>query len=110
VTTEELVHGVRLTCIRCDTTFRAGGVARIEPPDPPERPTRYSCPYCGDKSRPRTYQQTSRTGYYVFVLLLIFFFPLCWLGFFIREQRVRCRGCGIQLGRSGGWRDWPDYD
>lgn len=55
------------------------------------------CEYCGSTARPRITSQISEGGWVVFVILLILFFPLCWIGLLMTETRVRCADCGARL-------------
>ncbi len=59
-------------------------------------------PYCGSRERPYWRQQISSGGWVVFAVLLVLFWPLCFLGLFIKDVRS-CYECGIQfeLGVAG---------
>jgi DNA-directed RNA polymerase subunit RPC12/RpoP len=52
------------------------------------------CPYCGSDAEPYHSEQMAQIGWVVFGVLLLVFFPLCWLGFFIKERYVQCPDCG----------------
>jgi DNA-directed RNA polymerase subunit RPC12/RpoP len=56
------------------------------------------CDYCGSSARPYYVSKISEAGWITFVILLIFFFPLCWIGLLITETDVRCHDCGARLG------------
>ncbi len=58
----------------------------------------FSCPFCKASTPPIIKNQISQTGWMVFVLLLIFCFPLCWIGLFIRDDYRVCLSCGMKLG------------
>ena len=55
------------------------------------------CDFCGSNARPRVRSEVSEGGWVTFALLLIFFFPLCWLGLLMTETRVTCIDCGERL-------------
>ncbi len=59
------------------------------------------CPYCAHVGMPRRKKQMSAVGWVLFIVLLLFCLPLCWLPFVMssmQEEEIRCRGCGIKLG------------
>jgi hypothetical protein len=56
------------------------------------------CPYCHMKAPPLIRSKVSTGGWVTFVVILILFFPLCWIGLLIRESYYVCSRCGIQLG------------
>lgn len=58
----------------------------------------FRCPFCGSDSAPRVRKQISQTGWVVFVLLLLFCFPLCFIGLLIKEDYRQCYECGMKLG------------
>lgn len=57
----------------------------------------FVCPYCRTTLPPRITHRTSPAGWFIFALLLIFCWPLFWIGFFFQEEVCRCRQCGRQL-------------
>lgn len=61
------------------------------------RPERVECPYCDSTARPRSAWVISQTGWIIFAVLLIFFFPLCWVGLLMTEPEYRCSDCGARL-------------
>ena len=62
------------------------------------RPQRVECPYCDSTERPRSAWVISQSGWIVFIIvLLLFFFPLCWLGLLMTEPEYRCSDCGAKL-------------
>ncbi|MCI0457633.1 MAG: LITAF-like zinc ribbon domain-containing protein [Gemmataceae bacterium] len=58
----------------------------------------FSCPYCGTDELPWQRSEISGAGWAVFVILLLFCFPLFWIGFFIKDTYRICARCGIRLG------------
>lgn len=55
------------------------------------------CHYCGSTALPYQTSVISSGGWVVFVLLLIFFFPLCWIGLLMTESQFKCADCGARL-------------
>jgi hypothetical protein len=60
----------------------------------------FACPYCHTTARPLVRTKVSVEGWMVFAGLLLFFFPLCWLGLRMKENVRLCRECGRHLGSS----------
>lgn len=58
----------------------------------------FQCPFCHTQQPPYVQSQISTAGWVLFVVLLIFCFPLCIIGLFIKENYRVCSGCGIKLG------------
>ena len=59
-----------------------------------------TCPYCQHEGAPMISQRISAAGWVVFVVLLIFCIPLCWLPFVIdafKEDERSCASCGEEL-------------
>jgi len=56
------------------------------------------CPNCRTQVIPRFVRKIAPAGWIVFAVLLISFFPLFWLGFFIKEDRKICPICGTRVG------------
>jgi DNA-directed RNA polymerase subunit RPC12/RpoP len=61
------------------------------------RPERIECHRCDSTARPYTSWVISQSGWVVFVVLLILFFPLCWIGLLMTEPEYRCADCGARL-------------
>lgn len=55
------------------------------------------CDFCGSTARPYVRTVISEGGWMMFVVLLIFFFPLCWIGLLMTESRVYCIDCNRRL-------------
>jgi DNA-directed RNA polymerase subunit RPC12/RpoP len=64
---------------------------RVDLPDDVE------CDYCGTTRRPYITSVTSDAGWITFIVLLLVFFPLCWVGLLMTETRVTCSDCGRRL-------------
>ncbi|MCS7079026.1 MAG: hypothetical protein NZ585_03115 [Chloracidobacterium sp.] len=58
----------------------------------------FVCPYCQTNLPPRLISRVSTAGWITLVVLLLFCWPLFWIGFLIREERCVCRVCGGRLG------------
>lgn len=60
--------------------------------------TRYvECSRCGSTAEPYQTTVISDGGWVMFVILLILFFPLCWIGLLMTETRYTCADCGARL-------------
>jgi DNA-directed RNA polymerase subunit RPC12/RpoP len=55
------------------------------------------CPYCGNRAPALLRNKTATAGWIIFVVLLIIFFPLCWIGFFFQEPYYVCAYCGSKI-------------
>jgi lipopolysaccharide-induced tumor necrosis factor-alpha factor len=58
----------------------------------------FECPYCHTTYPPVTRSQISTAGWIVFVILLLFCLPLCFIGLFIKEEYRVCSECGNRIG------------
>jgi hypothetical protein len=73
----------------------------VEPPSSPPQPLRRSgCPCCGCRDRPFCSSRISTGGWVVFAVLLVFFFPLFWIGLLMKDTFYHCRRCGYCFGRA----------
>ena len=68
-------------------------------PHPPQI-LELECPYCKAKAPPFVRSKVSAAGWVFFVVVLILFFPLCWIGLFIRDDYYVCARCGMVLSRT----------
>lgn len=55
------------------------------------------CEYCGSTTSPHRRTEISQAGWITFALLLVFFFPLFWVGLLITETQWFCADCGRRL-------------
>lgn len=55
--------------------------------------TNYRCINCGTTFLPRIERKISQAGWITFALLLVFFFPLFWIGLLIKEDQYVCPMC-----------------
>ncbi|MDH3494404.1 MAG: hypothetical protein OEM82_12690, partial [Acidobacteriota bacterium] len=53
----------------------------------------YHCPRCMSPAVPHATRKISSAGWIVFAVLLVFFFPLFWVGLLIKEDVVVCPVC-----------------
>jgi LITAF-like zinc ribbon domain len=58
----------------------------------------FRCPFCQTTYPPLLRQRISAGGWIVFVALLLFCFPFCFIGLLIKESYRVCAGCGLNLG------------
>ena len=59
------------------------------------------CPFCDHEGMPVIEKKMSETGWVIFVLLVIFCLPLCWIPFVVdgtKEEIRKCASCGSRLG------------
>ena len=57
----------------------------------------YRCPNCMSQFLPRIDKRISTGGWITFALLLVFFFPLFWIGLLIKEEVHVCPSCNMRL-------------
>ncbi|KXJ99888.1 MAG: LITAF-like zinc ribbon domain protein [Acidobacteria bacterium OLB17] len=58
----------------------------------------YRCPYCATTFLPRIERKISSAGWVTFALLLVFIFPLFWIGLLIKEDQYMCPMCRRRVG------------
>lgn len=63
-------------------------------PQPYQQP--YHCPNCMSTYLPRMEKRISTAGWIVFAVLLVFFFPLFWIGLLIKEDVLVCQVCNAR--------------
>jgi len=90
------------TCPDCGAVFCSAGCYRehryyAHTPKRKRRSRDAECDRCGSTARPHTTTAISEGGWITFVILLVAFFPLCWIGLLIQETRVTCADCGARL-------------
>lgn len=59
------------------------------------------CPLCSHEGMPIIKKTLSSGGWVLFIVLLLFCLPLCWLPFIIdgcKDEVRKCAGCGSKLG------------
>jgi len=64
-------------------------------------PMALKCPFCDHVGMPIVEKKMSETGWVIFVLLVIFCLPLCWIPFVTegtKEEIRKCANCGSRLG------------
>jgi lipopolysaccharide-induced tumor necrosis factor-alpha factor len=64
----------------------------------PSTDAAFRCPYCGSPAPAVVKKQISPVGWILFAVLLLFCFPLCWIGLLIQDQRLECPACRGRLG------------
>lgn len=57
----------------------------------------YHCPRCGTQQLPQISKKISAAGWVVFAVLLVFFFPLFWIGLLIKEEIRVCPVCNVRI-------------
>ena len=62
-------------------------------PRPQQAPAHFRCPHCQSTAPPIVSKRIGTAGWVVFFALLIFCFPLCFIGLFIKEEYRMCSWC-----------------
>ena len=62
---------------------------------PPMQLQAFVCRGCGLCAPPMLVQKISAGGWVLFSVMILVFFPLCWIGLLIKETRGKCMRCGI---------------
>jgi hypothetical protein len=57
----------------------------------------YLCPHCMNRFPPHYERRISTTGWIVFAVLLVAFFPLFWIGLLIKEDVWVCQACNARI-------------
>lgn len=58
----------------------------------------YRCPRCNAAYLPIVEKKISSEGMLIFILLLFFCFPLCWIGLLMKQESRVCPVCHANLG------------
>jgi RNA polymerase subunit RPABC4/transcription elongation factor Spt4 len=58
----------------------------------------FQCPRCMSQHLPRIERRVSTAGWITFAVLLVFFFPLFWIGLLIKEDVKVCQTCRTKIG------------
>ena len=58
----------------------------------------FRCPHCMSQYMPRMERRISTAGWITFAVLLVFFFPLFWIGLLIKEDVRVCQTCNSKIG------------
>lgn len=67
--------------------------APVVPLRQPHAPAGFRCPHCQSTAPPVVAKRIGAAGWIVFFALLIFCFPLCFIGLFIKEEYRMCSWC-----------------
>jgi DNA-directed RNA polymerase subunit RPC12/RpoP len=57
----------------------------------------FRCPHCASQMIPNVERRISTAGWITFAVLLVFFFPLFWIGLLIKEDVPVCQTCRSRL-------------
>jgi hypothetical protein len=68
-------------------------VTPLAPLAQPNTPPNFRCPHCQSTAPPVIAKRIGAAGWIVFFALLIFCFPLCFIGLFIKEEYRMCSWC-----------------
>lgn len=76
-----------------------GAVVYVQPAPIQLPPGHVRCPFCGFVGEAHHVVKTSAGGWIVFAVLLVFCFPICWLGLMIQTRAgSKCPACKSVLG------------
>lgn len=93
------VDGTRRIDVPGSTVPFSGGQAQqlaYQQPQHLNQP--YRCPHCMSPYLPRVERRISTAGWITFAVLLVFFFPLFWIGLLIKEDVRVCPSCQMRVG------------
>jgi len=79
---------------RVNENYRAAPLI-YQQPGPFAQPFR--CPHCMSQYMPRMERRISTAGWITFAVLLVFFFPLFWIGLLIKEDVPICQTCNSKV-------------
>jgi hypothetical protein len=57
----------------------------------------FGCPNCMSRFPPKIGKRISTAGWITFAVLLVFFFPLFWIGLLIKEEVQVCQTCNTKF-------------
>ncbi len=57
----------------------------------------FRCPQCASQLMPYVERRISTAGWITFAVLLVFFFPLFWVGFLVKEDVAVCQTCRTKI-------------
>ena len=60
-------------------------------------PVSFRCPNCMSNYPPRLERRVSTAGWITFAVLLVFFFPLFWIGLLMKEDVRICQSCNTKV-------------
>ncbi|HKS29512.1 MAG TPA: LITAF-like zinc ribbon domain-containing protein [Pyrinomonadaceae bacterium] len=58
----------------------------------------YRCPYCHSTAPPFSIEKISDGGWIVFAVMLLFCFPLFWIGLLMKDNQQFCSTCRARIG------------
>ncbi len=73
------------------------GGAPLTYPSPHQFAQPFRCPNCMSQYPARIEKRISTAGWITFAVLLVFFFPLFWIGLLIKEEVQVCQSCGTKV-------------
>lgn len=78
-----------------DRNYAPAPLAYRQQPQPLS--TAFGCSQCGSRYIPRLERRISTAGWITFAVLLVFFFPLFWIGLLIKEDVHVCQVCNSRV-------------
>jgi len=87
--------------------FQTQTEARARPSSPIQNyepsymaPSFFTCPNCMSQFPPRIERRISTTGWVIFAVLMVVFFPLFWIGLLIKEDVKVCTVCNARTAKA----------
>jgi len=77
-------------------SWKSGALPLVSQPHAqpqPITPQNFRCPHCQTTQPPVIAKRINTAGWVVFFALLIFCFPLCFIGLFIKDEYRQCSWC-----------------
>ena len=87
-------HGMTSAFTPANAGFQPGPLAT---PESQYVSYEFCCPQCMSRYLPRKERRISTAGWITFAVLLVFFFPLFWIGLLIKEDVQVCQACNTKV-------------
>jgi hypothetical protein len=88
------VQGVTTPFGNPNAGYQPASLAFQQPRHPDQA---FRCPRCMSQYLPRFERRISTAGWITFAVLLVFFFPLFWIGLLIKEDVQVCPACNTKV-------------
>jgi hypothetical protein len=84
-------------------SWQSGALSQHQSQPPAAQPApqlsaaNFRCPFCGTDAPPEIARRISTAGWIVFAVMIIFCFPLFFIGLLIKEEYSQCSWCRASL-------------